>query len=86
VRRLQRAETSPPEAPVSKELLAIAADARVFGQLSEGQRVRYQQKDGLGEGYLVEKCRFGGMIERADGTVVGVGFRRIWAADALGLS
>jgi hypothetical protein len=24
----------------------------------------------------VEKCRFGGLVERADGTVVGVGFRR----------
>jgi hypothetical protein len=25
---------------------------------------------------LVEKCRFGGLVERADGTIVGVAFRR----------
>ena len=34
----------------------------------------------MGEGTLVEKCRFGALIERGDGAVIGAGFRRIWAA------
>jgi hypothetical protein len=28
----------------------------------------------------VEKCRFGALVERGDGTVLGVGFRRLWSA------
>jgi len=27
----------------------------------------------------VEKCRFGALVERGDGTVIGVGFRRLSA-------
>jgi hypothetical protein len=62
------------------DLVSIARAARIFGALTEGQRVHYQHADGVGEGALVEKCRFGGLIEREDGTVLGVGFRRVWSA------
>ncbi len=79
VRRVRRADTRPAPASgaVPRELLAVALDARVFGALHEGQRVGYQAEGALGEGVLVEKCRFGGLVERADRTVVGVGFRRL---------
>jgi hypothetical protein len=62
-----------------RDLNAIARDAQSFAALVEGQRVHYQHEAGLGEGTLIEKCRFGGLIERADGAVLGVGFRRLFA-------
>jgi hypothetical protein len=54
----------------------VALDARAFADLREGQRVGYHHEGRLGEGTLVEKCRFGGLVERGDGTIVGVAFRR----------
>jgi len=81
VRRARRAAARPvDDAPPDSDLLGIARDAQSFAALVEGQRVRYQHDAGVGEGALIEKCRFGGLIERADGSVVGVGFRRIWSA------
>lgn len=79
VRRVRAAETTPADGLVNDHLLAVAHDARAFGALSEGQRVRYQHADGLGEGALVEKCRFGALVERGDRVVVGVGFRKLSA-------
>ncbi len=79
VRRMPRSDALPPGPEVPKELSAIADDARVFGGLREGQRVRYRDELGeLAEGTLVERCRFGGLVLRADEVVVGVGFRRLW--------
>jgi len=79
VLRTQRSRTSPGHVASSPALRAVAADARVFGSLHEGQRVRYQHGDGsYEEGSLVEKCRFGALVLRDDATIVGVGFRRIW--------
>lgn len=80
VRRTRRSSIRPLKAPIAKELADVAGDARVFGGLLEGQRVRYQHEAGFGEGMLVEKCRFGALLERDDGVLVGVGFRRIWPA------
>jgi hypothetical protein len=80
VRRSRRSTTRTVSAPVPRELTDIANDARVFAGLMEGQRVRYQHDDGLGEGLLVEKCRFGALLQRDDGVLVGVGFRKIWPA------
>lgn len=80
VRRARRADTAPLRAPAQSGLDAVADDARVFGALTEGQRIRFQEDKGFGEGSLVEKCRFGGLVQRDDGTIVGVGFRRIWPA------
>lgn len=78
VRKTQRALVQPVRAPVSEDLIALAGDARVFGDLKEGERVRYHHESGLGEGKLIEKCRFGALLLRDDGAVIGVGFRRIW--------
>jgi hypothetical protein len=81
VRRTQRSKTGAIGGPIPREMLVVADDARVFGRLHEGSRVRYQQGDGqVHEATLVEKCRYGALVLRDDGTVVGVGFRRIWPA------
>jgi hypothetical protein len=81
VKRTRRELTLPHEGPPPSELASVADDARVFGSLREGERVRYQPAPGtFGEGTLVEKCRFGGLLVRDDGVVVGVGFRRLWPA------
>lgn len=78
VRKTQRSLTRPVSAAVSQDLLAIADDARIFGDLREGERVRYHHDQGIGEGTMIEKCRFGALLLRDDGVVIGVGFRRVW--------
>ena len=82
VRRTRRAVAAPLDASLPRDLAAIAADARVFAALHEGQRVRYLDEGRVDEGTLVEKCRFGALVERGDGTIIGLGFRRLWPADA----
>lgn len=88
VRRLRRPAAEPADGVVPPELLEVSTEARLFAALEEGQRVRYAPPEGarapsrpMGEGVLVEKCRFGGLIERGDGAVLGVGFRRLWPAE-----
>jgi len=78
VRRTRRATASPLDAELPRDLVALANDARVFARLAEGEHVRYLDEGRLDEGTLVEKCRFGGLVERADGVIVGIGFRRLW--------
>ena len=64
---------------VAIELEKIAGDARLFGQLAEGQPVRYADDAGaLVNGKVVEKCRWGALVLRDDGAVVAVGFRKLW--------
>lgn len=71
------------DAPI--ELARIAADAHVFHTLAEGQPVRYaDDTNSLLTGKLVEKCRYGALIVRDDGTVVAVGFRKLWPATSAG--
>lgn len=84
VRRTRRSQTRPLRTALSKDLASIAGDAKVFGGLHEGERVRYQEDSGLCEGILIEKCRFGALIERDDHSIVGVGFRRMWPAALAG--
>jgi hypothetical protein len=77
VRRVRRADTRPARSVIPPDVLAVAAAARVFAGLREGQRVGFRDDGRRVEGALVEKCRFGGLVERGDRTVVGVGFRRL---------
>ena len=64
-----------------RELSRVAADVRVFASLREGARVRYVADAAeMREGTLAEKCRFGGLVTTASGTVVAVAFRRLWPA------
>lgn len=75
------AKTVAHEAHPSNEMLAmlsVAADARAFRALPEGARVRFTAKGTLGEGTLVEKCRYGALVLRDDGSIAGVGFRALW--------
>lgn len=70
---------------VTIELEKIAGDARLFGQLVEGQAVRYADDSGtLIDGKVVEKCRWGALVLRDDGAVVAVGFRKLWPAQSGG--
>ncbi|WP_437736555.1 hypothetical protein [Sorangium sp. So ce1335] len=78
--RAQRADIAPLRVPAPESLVAVASDARVFAALSEGQRIRFQDGGDLAEGTLVEKCRYGGLVQRDDGVLLGVGFRRLWPA------
>lgn len=94
VLRTTRDRMAPLGEPASRELSAAADDARVFAALNEGQRVRYLQLRARASGSeaaggdaqgavfahatLVEKCRWGALLLRDDGTLVGVGFRRVW--------
>jgi hypothetical protein len=74
-------EPLPPGHAKAESLAAASADARVFAQLGEGDRVRYVEADGrLLEATLVEKCRYGGIVVRDDEALMGVGFRKIWPA------
>lgn len=76
----RRGDIAPLRVPATPSLEAVALDARVFASLAEGQRIRFQDGGGLSEGTLIEKCRFGGLVRRDDGVVLGVGFRRLWPA------
>ncbi|WP_437592578.1 hypothetical protein [Sorangium sp. So ce1000] len=84
VHRARPVDLAPLRAAAPESLVAVAADARVFAALSEGQRIRFQDGGDLAEGALVEKCRFGGLVQRDDGTLLGVGFRRLWPAQSEG--
>ncbi len=65
--------------PLTADLEKIAVDARLFGNLSEGQAVRYADGEGaLVNGTIVEKCRWGALVLRPDGGIIAVGFRKLW--------
>jgi hypothetical protein len=81
LRRLKASELLPHDGAVDDDLVKLAADARLFGLLVEGQSVRYADDSGqLVDGKLVEKCRWGALVLRDDGAVVAVGFRKLWPA------
>ncbi len=85
VRKARREQIASLEAPDSDELSALAADVRLFASLREGQRVRYvSASKGSGEATLIEKCRFGGLLQRDDGSVLAAGFRAIWPVEDWG--
>jgi len=72
-------ETGKPTMPIPIDLEKIAGDARLFGQLVEGESVRYADDAGaLVDGKVVEKCRWGALVLRDDGAVIAVGFRKLW--------
>jgi hypothetical protein len=81
VRRTSRAATRPltPFDPSFERLAPLAADARVFAHLREGERIRYVENEGsLREGTLLEKCRYGAIVLVDDRKLMGVGFRKVW--------
>ena len=47
--------------------------------------MRYADDDrGLRDAKLVEKCRYGALVARDDGTIVAGGFRKLWPATSSG--
>ncbi|HEU4536083.1 MAG TPA: hypothetical protein VFS00_18290 [Polyangiaceae bacterium] len=83
VRRAAAAAVVPLPGPPPSDLAAAAQAARRFADLREGERVSFAAPDGAREeGLLFEKCRFGALVARDDGSVLGVGFQRLWPAPA----
>lgn len=67
------------------ELETVAADARRFAVLREGERVScLDQRSAERRGLLVEKCRYGALVRTDEGAVLAVSFRRIWSESAGG--
>ncbi|AKF07404.1 hypothetical protein [Sandaracinus amylolyticus] len=78
LRRVARSSCVDAEGPMDPALAPVAADASRFAALSEGTRVRYHDRRGVAhEGTLVEKCRYGALVESSAGRVLAVSFRRI---------
>jgi hypothetical protein len=87
MRRLLPSDLRPHPADVPLELARLGADARLFGRLSEGEAVRYAAEGGeLVDGKVVEKCRWGALVLRDDGTIIAVGFRKLWPVAAQGVA
>jgi hypothetical protein len=83
VKRTRRANVAPASCTVDSPLRELSAEARVCASLAEGKRVRFEEPSGdLCEGLMFEKCRYGALIAKDDGTVVAVGFRKVWPARA----
>jgi hypothetical protein len=81
VRRTKRERVAALLGDAPEELAAIARDATAFGAMEEGDRVRFESKHGaMSEGTLVEKCRYGALVLAPSGTIVAVGFRKLFVA------
>lgn len=77
-RRVAPAACEPIEPMPDPELDAVAADARRFAAMSEGDPVRFRDRhDGDHAGQLVEKCRYGALVLGPDERVIAVSFRRL---------
>ena len=79
VRRTSASAVTPLDAAPPEPLSAIAADARVFVGLKNGDRVRYQDGSGkVRSAVLVDKCRYGAIVANDEQRLIGVGFRKLW--------
>lgn len=89
VRKVARGAVSLSADDASSELSEVARDVRAFAQLREGDAVSFLSGtagERLQYGRLIEKCRYGVLVAKADGTILGVGFRRVWLRSAGSLS
>ena len=65
-------------------LADVAADAKLFLALLEGQRVRFLARDGSShEGVLAERCRYGALVS-FESRLFAVSFRRLWPLETRG--
>ncbi len=82
VKRTKRASIETATCETESPLHELSGEARLFASLDEGKRVRFDEPErGLQEGLLFEKCRYGALVAKDDGTIVAVGFRKLWPAD-----
>lgn len=59
-------------------LRELAERVKRFASLHEGDSVRIEDASlGQTEGILVEKCRFGGLVLRQDGSLLAAGFSKL---------
>ncbi|MDQ3033168.1 MAG: hypothetical protein M3Y87_12185, partial [Myxococcota bacterium] len=76
--RVTAAACEPAGSAPHPELDAVAADARRFAAMSEGDPVRYRDRhDRDHEGQLVEKCRYGALVLGEGERILAVSFRRL---------
>lgn len=81
VLRVRRSEIEPADTNPPRDFVLVASDARVFSTLNEGESVHFNvSATRHDEGTLAEKCRYGAIVKRGDGTLVGVGFQKLWPA------
>jgi hypothetical protein len=79
VKRTRRDLVALHRGPLPSTLALVAESATVFGRLAEEQPVEVERSPGhLVAGKLIEKCRYGALVRLKDGTVLGVGFRKMW--------
>jgi hypothetical protein len=71
---------------VPEHLWRVATEMRLFAGLAEGDMVRWERATGIGEGCIVEKCRYGAIVVTRDGKLVAVGFRKLWPAVVRGVA
>ena len=64
----------------SEELRMTGESLRIFDKLAEGDQVQVEEGDGSLRGLLLEKCKYGALVEVDGSRVLGVGFRKIWPA------
>jgi hypothetical protein len=82
VRRTQRDRFRRSSAPAPPGLEKVPDLLRDLVATEEGGTVRFRSDDGSWHpAKLREKCRFGALLERADGTVMGVGWGRLAIGD-----
>ena len=77
VRRVELARVSRAGDGADARLATIAERARAFRDVRLGDRVTVRDRDRDGAGTVADRCRFGVVVARADGTMVGVGFTRV---------
>ncbi len=79
LRRTRSSAVAMLEGEPPPSLAGIAADARIFSTLRQGERLRYQDSHGaVVSGVLLEKCRYGAIVVNEDQRLVGIGFRKLW--------
>lgn len=82
VRRMPVGDIARFDGVIDDPTQAISRDARRFTSLVEGQRVRIVEPDSPARtATIVEKCRYGALVELEGGSVLAVGFRKL-ASDA----
>jgi hypothetical protein len=74
----RRADECAPAVDVTDPaIVQLAAEARAFALVDELERVRFRVGATVDHGMIAEKCRFGALVMRDDGSLEGVSFRDI---------
>lgn len=71
--RTSKLDVLPSIAAAGEPLVSIARAAKGFSMVKEGDKIFVDGQSVT----LVEKCRWGALVARADGSILAVGFRRV---------